>query len=80
MIDIVVGYDDNDSELGHYFEQSFSHLANYCSQINDIRLSSLSGLECTEQALKDTIKSIDRSRFIFVGLLHGNDEQLLTDI
>ncbi|MEO9476762.1 MAG: hypothetical protein ABJG41_14565 [Cyclobacteriaceae bacterium] len=79
MIDVIVGYDDNDSELGGYFELSFKEFEDACSSVNDLNVTSIAGLDCTQEVLKETVDSLDQNRFVFVGLLHGNDEQLLTD-
>lgn len=79
MIDIVISYDDNDSELGDYFEQSFNHLHAYFALIDYLNILSIAGLSCTEDSLKTTINTLTQQSFVFVGLLHGNDNQLLTE-
>lgn len=79
MINTVIAYDDNDQELGDYFEECFQSLNIYLSQIDDVKLFHLTGLECTEDNLIETINLFDEDKFVFVALTHGNDAQLLTD-
>ena len=79
MINIVVAYDDNDIELGDYFELSYNDLNNNLSIVENISLSSIRGLDCSENNVLDRINSFNEENFGFVGLSHGNDCQLLTD-
>ncbi len=77
MINLIIAYDDNDSELGDYFEESFSSVKSALSDINDIDLKEIRGLECNEINILAACKS--ENPFIFVGLSHGNESQLITE-
>jgi hypothetical protein len=78
MISIIIAYDDNDLELGEYFEYSFNDLNNNFNHISDISITSLRGLECKEDTIISITKDIN-DEFIFIGLSHGNKNQLLTE-
>lgn len=79
MINTIVGFDDNDDELGDYFEQSYNYLNELIDPIGDVNLIPIQGLDCSENHLIKTINSFEEIRFVFVGLLHGNEEQLGTE-
>jgi hypothetical protein len=79
MSNIIVSYDDNDGDLGDYFEQSYQHLYNFFFALGNITQHSLNGLESTEENVIQLIASLNGQKFTFVGISHGNDCQLLTD-
>lgn len=79
MINVFITYDDNDSELGDYFEISFNDINIALSKIDNIEVKSRRGLDCTENNIIEMISSFKESPFVFVGLSHGNDSQLLTE-
>ena len=79
MINVFITYDDNDSELGDYFEISFKDIKNALSQIDNLEVKSIRGLDCTENNVIEMISSFEDSPFVFVGLSHGNDSQLITE-
>lgn len=79
MINVIVAYDDNDSELGDYFEISFEDLNNVLSKIDYVTIKSIRGLDCTQNNVLKSINSFKENSFGFVGLSHGNESQLLTD-
>ncbi len=79
MINIIIAYDDNDSELGDYFEISFNDINNTLSKIDDVKVKSIRGLDCTEDNVVEMIDSFEERLFGFVGLSHGIDSQLITD-
>ena len=78
MIRVIVGYDDNDYELGDYFEQSYNDLKESFKDKN-IDLIPIQGLECNEDKLKEVIKSFDDEKFVVIGLMHGNENQIVTE-
>ena len=79
MINTIVGYDDNDYKLGDYFEQSFNNIKESLIDNGGVNLIPIEGLECTEEKLIETINSFDKNSFVLVGLMHGNDEQIVTE-
>lgn len=79
MINIIVAYDDNDLELGDFFELAFNDLRDNLSNVNNITIKPIRGLNCTENYVLEQINSFDEEIFGFVGLSHGNNSQLLTE-
>jgi len=79
MINILIAFDDNDPELGDYFEISFNDLNKGLSNTVGVIVQSIRGLNCTEEFVLNLINSFDENSFGFVGLSHGNESQLLTD-
>lgn len=79
MINIVIAYDDNDDELGDYFELGYMDLFEKLKSCQNITLNSIRGLNCSESAIVDCIESFDEDNFGFVGFSHGNDCQLVTE-
>ncbi len=80
MINLVIAYDDNDSDLGEYFEDCFNSTRDVVSQLNSISYNSLRGLDCTEQNINARIQPLNHQSFIFVCFSHGDSsgECLLT--
>jgi len=78
MIRAVIAYDDNDNTLGEYFDASHSDLISELNVINTVTRSSIRGLDCTEMYLSSTIQPFNGNRFIFIGLCHGNTNQLVS--
>ncbi|WP_299884234.1 hypothetical protein [uncultured Lacinutrix sp.] len=79
MISTIVGYDDNDYELGEYFEESFNNIKKSLINNNGVNLIPIQGLDCTEEKLEETIDSFNGNNFVVIGLMHGNDEQIGTE-
>ena len=79
MINNIVCYDDNDFDLGEYFELSWNDLQQTFAGQQEINFIPLQGLDSTEQNVKDAIAALQNNNFIFIGLSHGNKRQLLTD-
>lgn len=79
MINIVVAYDDNDPELGDYFELCYNDLYENLSILQGLAINSIRGLDCNEDGVLERIQSFEEENFGFVGLSHGNDRQLLTE-
>lgn len=81
MIKIVVAYDDNDSSLGDYFEESYSNLLQSIQSAQETPTVVLRGLECTEANVNAAVAVLNVNPFLFVGLSHGDEDGLclLTD-
>lgn len=81
MIKIVLAYDDNDSTLADYFEESYNNLIRSIQSANVKPTAVLRGLECTEANINAVVIPINENPFLFVGLSHGDESGccLLTD-
>jgi len=81
MIKIVVAYDDNDSELGDYFEESYKNLLQAIHASNETPTTVLRGLECNEANVNNAVNPLKANPFLFVGLSHGDEtgNYLLTE-
>ena len=77
MIRVIIAYDDNDAELGDYFDDSFKDFDNNLSINNNTSTTAIRGLECNETNIKAIVPS--NIPYIFIGLSHGNEQQLLTE-
>ncbi|MFZ4544720.1 MAG: hypothetical protein ACOYOA_11760 [Saprospiraceae bacterium] len=73
MIRIVVAYDDNDSELAEYFEESYDDFLQSMQLAQETATVVLRGLECTEQNVNTAVVPINSNPFLFVGLSHGDN-------
>ena len=81
MIRIVVAYDDNDSALGDYFEESYNNFHRSMQAANATPTTVLRGLECDEVSINNAVNPLKADPFLFVGLSHGDDtgNYLLTE-
>lgn len=79
MINLVLAYDDNDSELGLYFEEGFNQINLNISQLNFITLKSIQGLYCTLANTNGIVRALNHQPFIFVGLCHGSRKELVAN-
>jgi hypothetical protein len=81
MIKIVVAYDDNDSALADYFEESYNNLLPTMQATNVTPTIVLRGLQCNETNINNAVNPLKANPFLFVGLSHGdeNGNYLLTD-
>ena len=73
MIRIVVAYDDNDSALGDYFEESYNNFHQSMQAANATPTTFLRGLECNEVNINSAVNPLKADPFLFVGLSHGDD-------
>lgn len=78
MINTIVAYDDNDSDLGDYFTDSHDSITVVIRTIAQIVNISIRGLECTEPHLNNVIAPFNGDKFIFIGISHGNEEELVS--
>jgi hypothetical protein len=72
MIKIVIAYDDNDIDLGDYFEESFRYLVKNIEAANETPTSVIRGLDCTEDNINNAIAPVNANPFLFVGISHGD--------
>jgi hypothetical protein len=72
MINLIIAYDDNDVELGGYFEESFNHTNEVVVLLNFITLNSIRGLDCTEQNINSAVIPLNKESFIFASFSHGS--------
>ncbi|MFM9838363.1 MAG: hypothetical protein ACKVOQ_08875 [Cyclobacteriaceae bacterium] len=81
MINLVIAYDDNDSELGGYFEDSFVHTKDVVDKLDFVTLSSIRGLDCTEANINLRVRAVNQQCFVFASFSHGDSlgECLLTE-
>jgi hypothetical protein len=73
MIKIVVAYDDNDSLLGDYFEESYNNFHQSMQASNATPTIVLRGLECNEASINNAVNPLKANPFLFVALSHGDD-------
>lgn len=76
MINVLITYDDNDTDLGDYFLDSFTHVTTEFSKNPLVSTTSHRGLSCTEATINGTVLGYGDARFIFVGLSHGDENTL----
>lgn len=74
MINLAIAYDDNDSDLGDYFEESFTHIRDAIDNAL-ISLHAIPGLDCTEDNINAAVLGKPKPS-IFVGMSHGNSDVL----
>ncbi len=79
MIRTFIAYDNNDFELGDYFDDSHTDIIDEIVANKLIQRTSISGLECTEVKVNECIQAFNGLRFVFVGLSHGNEQQLISN-
>lgn len=78
MINTLVSYDDQDIELGPYFELSNNTLR---QRINNphININELNGENCTMASINLAIANYTPNNFIFIAFSHGDDDALITN-
>ncbi len=74
MIKVVVAYDDNDSLLGDYFEESYNNFLQAMQIANETPSTVLRGLDCNKDNVNNAVKALNESLFVFVGLSHGDED------
>jgi len=79
MTKVILAFDNNDADLGDYFEESFTVLNANLSIVNGISIIPIRGLDCSEENIITNALTADNKPFIFIGLSHGNEQQLLTE-
>ncbi len=81
MIKIVVTYDDNDSTLADYFEESYNNILQSIESAQETPTVVLRGLDCTEANVNSAVLALNTNPFLFVALSHGDQNGicLLTD-
>ena len=78
MINLFLAYDDNDQELGDYFEESYDNLLSETSNNTLVITNTLRGLDCSEANVNVHTERYKPNSFIFVAFSHGNEELLRT--
>jgi hypothetical protein len=71
MINVVIAYDNEDGDLGDYFEASFNNIQSTCLGLDYILNSNIPGLQCEENHINSIINTFNPNPFIFIGLSHG---------
>ncbi|MFN8278339.1 MAG: hypothetical protein U0T84_12725 [Chitinophagales bacterium] len=81
MIKIVVAYDDNDSALADYFEESYKNILQSIQSTQETQTVVLRGLDCTEANVNSAVVPLNANPFLFIGFSHGDELGLclLTD-
>lgn len=77
MIKTIIAYDDNDFALGDYFIESHGDITSIIGVNALISNISIRGLDCTEAQINATLMTLNGSRFIFIALTHGNDNEFV---
>ncbi|CAM3972711.1 hypothetical protein MUGA111182_19885 [Mucilaginibacter galii] len=79
MVNLLITYDDNDSTLANYFEANHTYVSGFVSELPDIVLHSMRGLDLSQDSVTVKINEFEQKPFLFAGYSHGNCDQLLTD-
>lgn len=79
MIQLVLAYDDNDAELGSYFEDSYNQISEKTQNLNYLTSTAVPGLNCTKQNITNIAQELNVGPFLFVSLSHGNRKQLVAN-
>lgn len=79
MINIIIPYDNEDYELGEYFEHSYHNIVNYISTDRSLSIIPIVGLDCVEDNINNIVATVNNKNFIFIGLSHGNERELLAN-
>ncbi|MES2574067.1 MAG: hypothetical protein V4572_03915 [Bacteroidota bacterium] len=77
MINKIIVYDDNDFELGDYFETSYQDITKNVSLLNYVTTNSVDSLTCNINHISDLLIAFNQSPSIFVGLSHGNEDEMV---
>lgn len=77
MINKIIVYDDNDFDLGEYFENSFQDINDNISKLNYVSTNTVDGVTCTMPYVNNLLCAINTGPSIFIGLSHGNDEEMV---
>lgn len=78
MINTIIAYDNNDLVMGDYFDQSHNDIISCIEVISSVANNSINGLDCTEIIINENIKRLNGVKFIFIGLSHGNENELIS--
>lgn len=76
MINFIIAYDNNDANLGAYFEECKNHLLSVLTEelVNEIR--EICGNQCNDAYIDMIIPQYNSKPFIFVAYSHGNEKAL----
>ncbi|KQB41993.1 hypothetical protein RCH33_1334 [Flavobacterium daejeonense] len=77
MINKVIVYDDNDFELGEYFETSYLDINTNVSLLNYVSTNSVDGMTCSINHINNLMTSFNQNPSIFVGISHGNENEMV---
>lgn len=78
MSNFLVVVDNLDSELGDYFLESYFNLSDCIDNIENANVHTISDNACNNLEIDNQIEQFNSSPFIFIGLSHGNETELLT--
>jgi|GEM_PF-1702435 len=77
MINKIIVYDDNDFELGEYFETSYQDITENVSQLNYISTTSVDGMTCSLGHINGLMTAFNQNPSVFVGISHGNEDEMV---
>ncbi|MDD5150958.1 MAG: hypothetical protein PHC28_10870 [Flavobacterium sp.] len=77
MINKIIVYDDNDFELGEYFETSYQDITDNVSLLNYVTTNSVDGMTCNIEHISDLLSAFNQKPSIFVGISHGNEDEMV---
>jgi hypothetical protein len=78
MSNFLVVVDNLDRELGDYFFDSYFNLSECIDSIDNANIITLSDDNCDNVNINKTIKDFNSKPFLFIGISHGNESELLT--
>lgn len=73
MINTIIAYDNNDYQIGDYFNRSYLHLDELKNQPY-INMTGIDGDSCIETNINVIIPQFNQTAFVFIGLSHGTDD------
>jgi hypothetical protein len=78
MINFIVAYDNQDANLGTYFEECKNQLVGLLTEKDECSsaIQEIAGSRCNNAYIDITIPSYNTSPFIFVAYSHGNEKAL----
>lgn len=77
MINKIIVYDDNDFELGEYFETSHQDILNNVSLLEYVTTNSVDGMTCSIEHINNLMTAFNQKPSVFVGISHGNEDELV---
>lgn len=76
MINKVIVYDDNDFELGDYFETSYHDINENISLLDYVVINPVNGMTCSIDHINGLMISFNKNPSVFIGISHGNENEM----
>lgn len=76
MINVLFAVDDGDHDLGDYFLDSYLDISYEIDKIDGYSEALVCSENCTQESVLSAIENYEDSRFLFVGICHGIENEL----